>query len=112
MWLLGSRPGQKSQDVADGLISTGGVGEHQVDLDLIVVAATILGLHHEACADEIVHDAGGAALGDGKAAGDVAQPRLRITEEKKQHAAVRRQKRPTQLVFPIFPERSCLYRYT
>jgi hypothetical protein len=64
------------------------LGQRQVGLDLVAVAAAVLLLHHITCPGEVGNDAVGAALGDAQAGGDVAQPRARVVGEAHQHPGV------------------------
>jgi hypothetical protein len=71
------RASEEGEDFADGGFPAGGLGQWQVGLELVAVAAAVFLLDHVAGLGETGRDAVGAALGDAQAGRDVAQPRAR-----------------------------------
>jgi hypothetical protein len=78
--LTGSRqrsnePREQGQDLADGAYPASGVGQRQVRLDLVAVAAPVLVLDHVAGLGQVGNDAVSGALGDAQPGRDVTRRR-------------------------------------
>ena len=92
--LLGVPAHQDGQDVADGGLAAHGVGQRQVRLDLVAVAASVFLLDHVAGPGQVGDDPVGAALGDPEGGGDVAQAGARVLGDAQQDAGVIGQEAP------------------
>src|ERR1700730_14800225 len=65
--------GPQGQPLADGAVPGAGLGQREVGLDVVAVAAAVLFLDHVAGLDQVRDDAERAAFGDVQAGRDVAQ---------------------------------------
>ena len=87
---------QDGEDLADGGFPGAGLGQRQVRLDLVAVAAAVFLLDHITGLGEVSDDAVGAALGDAQAGRDVAQPRARVMRDAQQDPGVIGQETPVR----------------
>ena len=85
---------QHGEDLADGGLPAGRLGQWQVGLDPVAVAAAVSLLHHVAGLGEVGDDAMSGALGDAQAGGDVAQPDPWVVGDAQQHPGVVGQETP------------------
>ena len=85
---------QDSQHFADCRFPSAGLGQRQMDLDLVTVAAAVLLLDYIASVNEVGNDAVSAALGDAKAGGDVTQSQTRVASDAYEYAGVVGQEAP------------------
>src|SRR5712692_8573644 len=87
---------EKGQHLADGDLLAGGLGQREVRLDLVAVAAAVFLLDHVVGLGQVGDDAVGAALGDAHAGRDVAQPHARVMCDAQQDPAVIGQEAPAR----------------
>ena len=85
---------EEGEDFADGGFPGAGLGQRQVSLDLVAVAAAVLMRDHIAGLRQVGDDAVGAALGDAQGGRDVAQPCARVAGDVQQDPGVVGQEAP------------------
>jgi hypothetical protein len=104
----GLRASEEREDFADGQVAVG-LGQRQVGLDLVAVAAAVFVLDYVAGIGEIVDDAMSSALGDAQAGRDVAQPGSRIAGDAQQNPGMVGQETPGRHAqsVPLIHEMCC-----
>jgi len=85
---------QDGQDVADGGLASHGIGQREVGLDLVAVAAAVFLLDHVSGLGQVRDDPVRAALGDPQIGGDVPQSHARVLGDAQQDAGVIGQETP------------------
>src|SRR5215210_768650 len=87
-------PGQDGQEVADPLLAGKRVGEGQVGLDRVAVAATGASARDVAGDGQLVHDPVRGTFGDSDRLTDLAKADARVLRDAEQHPGVVGEKRP------------------